>query len=655
VSGVRVSCPSCGGAVNFAVGTGVVAVCPYCRSVVARGDQKVEDLGKVAALVETGAVLTVGLTGQYQGVAFQLTGRTQLGHEAGGVWDEWYAAFSDGRWGWLAEAHGVYYLTFQRTDVPGNRLPALDNLRIGHPARLPLDLGRLVVDEKGTARVQGAEGEIPYRLTPGATYAYADLSGPRGEFATLDYGDTPPSLYLGVTVTLDELKIPKSARREVWNLREVQGKALSCPHCGGPLELRAPDRTERVGCPHCGAMLDATQGELRLLQPPGEAWSAPTPVLPLGSVGRLGGDERLVIGMIQRSVTFDGVDYFWEEYLLYHPRDGFEWLVRSDDHWSRVHAVPAGTVTVGAGTQVAYQGGMFTLFQRARATVTAVLGECYWKVERGEQVLVDDYVAPPEILSREATAGAEAGSGEVNWSLGIYLSPAEVEKGFALKQPLPRPSTVGPNQPFPYTGVYVYYLWLLLVLGVLGLLALVRPAHTAYEWEVALEPLPAGSKSQVVFSDKFDLKGWRNVRVTADCPTLANGWLFIEGDLIEDANGHMQPFGIPFSYYSGVDEGEAWHEGSHEDSAYLSAQPAGRYSLRLEVEREKGEKPERIRIKVEQGAARMWDWLMALILLSLLPLGVACYHLWFSIQRWKDSQTANVSASGESSSGGDED
>src|SRR5438445_5582944 len=159
---VRVQCPSCGGPVVFDVGSSMVAVCPYCRSAVARGDRSVEDLGKVAALVETGALLRVGTEGKYDGVRFQLTGRTQLGHEAGGVWDEWYAAFADGRWGWLAEAQGRFYITFQIQVPAPNALPTFDALQLGQqvwaiPAQQPP-----VVAEKGTARMLAAEGEIPY-------------------------------------------------------------------------------------------------------------------------------------------------------------------------------------------------------------------------------------------------------------------------------------------------------------------------------------------------------------------------------------------------------------------------------------------------------------------------------------------------------------
>ena len=33
------------------------------------------------------------------------------------------------------------------------------------------------------------------------------------------------------------------------------------------------------------------------------------------------------IGAVVRSVTFDGIKYYWHEYLLYNPMVGFRWLV----------------------------------------------------------------------------------------------------------------------------------------------------------------------------------------------------------------------------------------------------------------------------------------------------------------------------------------
>jgi hypothetical protein len=626
---VRVSCPSCGGPVVFEVGSSVVAVCPYCRSVVARGDRSPEDLGKVAALVDTGAVLRVGLTGKFNGIGFRLTGRVQLAHEAGGLWDEWYAAFDDGRWGWLSEAQGRYDVLFEQ---PTNaERPQLDRLEPGAEVPLPEAPQRFVVAETGTATAKGAEGEIPYRLVPGSTYRYADLSGEAGGFATLDYSASPPTLYLGKEVSLDDLGLPPNLRRETFELREVAARRINCPNCGGPLELKAPDRTERVGCPYCGSLLDATQGNLKLLdalkKPPFELR------IPLGTRGTLGVDERTVIGAIRRSVTSEGTDYPWTEYLLYHPRDGFEWLVESCGHWSRVRGVPAAAVSKGS-VSATYDGRGFRKFQSGEAVVRGVIGECYWKVAIGEKAFTVDYLRPPEMLSCERSRAGE--EKEVNWSLGTYLTPAEVQAAFGLKDPLPAPEGIAPNQPFPYWGVYKLAAVFIGALCLLGLaLLLFFPTRKVHEQTFTL---PANEQTTVLHTDPlFDLRGHRNVRVTVSAPELNNNGLVIEGDLVRQENGESQPFVLPLSYHSGVDEGESWSEGSRVATEYLPAHPAGHYSLRLEVERENPGPAETLTVKVEQGAPHFKNWFLTLVGISLIPLGVGVYHVVFVHRRWQNS------------------
>src|SRR5215469_199670 len=177
MSQVEVSCPGCGAQISFKTGSSIVTVCEYCKSVVARGDRNIEDLGKVADLVDTGSPLDVGLKGVYHGTPFELTGRAQLGHEAGGIWDEWYAAFADGRWGWLAEAQGRFYMTFQQSTAPETGIPAIEDLQLGQPVEVVPGSVALTVSEKAEAGAISAQGEIPYRLVPGQAYYYADLCG----------------------------------------------------------------------------------------------------------------------------------------------------------------------------------------------------------------------------------------------------------------------------------------------------------------------------------------------------------------------------------------------------------------------------------------------------------------------------------------------
>ena len=640
---VRVQCPSCGGAVVFEVGSSMVAVCPYCRSAVARGDRSIENLGKVAELVETGAVLRVGLEGKFDGRKFRLTGRVQLQHEAGGVWDEWYAAFGNDKWGWLSEAQGRYYMLFAHSE--SGDLPEYRSISAGDGVYLNEESTRYVVAETGTAKASGAEGEIPYRLAPGSSYLFADLSGPEGEFATLDYSEVPPSLYIGREITLDDLGIPEKIRREIYELRQVKAKKIDCPNCGGPLDLLAPDKTERVGCPFCGSMLDATQGNLTLL----EALKEPpfSLAIPLGSRGMFGDDERTVIGAIERSVTVDGTDYHWQEYLLYDQRDGFEWLVRSDNHWNRAKGVPIGKIDEGR-SNAAFKGRSFRLFQAGTATVRGVIGECYWKVSVGEQAYARDYINPPELLSSERSRSGS--TEEENWTLGSYLTPEEVQAAFKLEKPLAPPKGVAPNQLFPYKRLYAYGFFFAMMLCFLGVVMLIAsPKRKIYEHTFQLRgatpaqavafgaPVSTASDKVERFdTEYFELKGRKNVKVTVTCPNL-NGYLVADCDLVQESTGLVVPFLAPLTHYTGTEDGEAWTDGDNSHSVTLSSQGAGRYALKLEVEKENSSQTGPLIVTVEQGSASGMMWFLIFLGIVSIPICIGIYHLIFNSRRWENS------------------
>ena len=493
--GVQAACPACGGPVRFKISSALVTVCEFCRTVVARGDKSVEDLGKVAALVETASPLHLGLKGKYNGKSFLIMGRVQYQHEAGGVWDEWYVAFPNNRWGWLAEAQGRFYLSFEKQLPETVRLPKLDELQPG--SRIAVADQMLAVAEVGRATAAGAEGEMPFVLHPGESHHYSDLFGPEKRFVTLDFAEERPTVYVGKEVTLDDLGIGPDVLAPEKDPRQISGIQINCPQCGGPLELRAPDQTQRVICQHCNAMLDAAQGKLAYLETLNVGKKEF--VIPLGAVGNLNDVEYTVIGAMQRSVTYEGTDYFWSEYLLYQPRVGFRWLVDSENHWSFVEPVSPGDVEEG-GQSASLNGRTFKLFQQATATVRYVIGEFYWKVSLGETAYSRDFISPPQMLSIEHsvvldTAGAgrkkrkrndggppalpkseEAGtvavetgaisatSAEVNYSLGTYVRHEDVEKAFGLSS-LPRGWKVAPNQPKPMDNrVFVWWLGFLAAL-----------------------------------------------------------------------------------------------------------------------------------------------------------------------------------------------
>ncbi|HEX5889097.1 MAG TPA: DUF4178 domain-containing protein, partial [Pyrinomonadaceae bacterium] len=462
-------------------------------------------------------------------------------------------------------------------------------------------------------------------------------------FGTLDYNESPPLVFLGTEVTLAELGIT-TTRTPEREERRVGAAQLGCPNCGGPLELRAPDKTERVTCPNCNSLLDVNQGQLKFLkslEPPSFQ-----PVIPLGSTGDVPEGKMTVIGAMQRSVTIDGVTYFWSEYLLYNPQIGFRWLVNSDDHWNYVRAVPPGEVSE-SGKYANYSGKNYKIFQDAQARVEYVFGEFYWKVEVGEQVRGVDYVAAPYMLSKEVSTiyitdpenpqKHQRAAGEINWSLGTYVTVPQIETAFGVKD-LPRPSNIAPNQPYKHKWVYKYWILFIVILLAVGFGTMVLSGSTkeVFAQRITLPPLANADGTQVFFSQPFELAGRRNIRIVGESP-VQNTWVYLEGDLINEETGVVESFPIEISYYQGVEDGESWSEGGQTDSAFTSAMPAGRYVLRLEGQWERWQGPATIQVKIEQNVTHGFNLLLALIVLSLGPIVMAFYHLSFEHRRWSES------------------
>ncbi|MEP6786999.1 MAG: DUF4178 domain-containing protein [Acidobacteriota bacterium] len=642
MSTLQTNCPSCGGQIEFKAGSTIVVVCPYCRSAVSRTDRGLEDLGKVAEIADSESPLKLGLKGTYKDARFELTGRAQLKHELGGYWDEWYATFSNGWVGWLAEAQGRFYLTFYQPLPAGVVLPTFDGLQLGQtipeiPAPTPF-----MVQERGRGTSVAADGEIPYKLSPGEQFAYADLAGKNNAFATIDYSLDPPWVFVGSMVTLDEIGLgdAKPVEREA---RQVSAASMGCPNCGGPLTLTAPDKAERVTCPNCDSLLDVNQGNLSYLKTLTPPPNAPDFVAPIGAEGTFPSDVKFkIIGAVVRSVTIDGIQYFWHEYLLYNPRVGFRWLVHSDNHWNFVEPVNPAEVE-SLGTTVNYNGSTFKIFQDAPAVVEYVKGEFYWRVEQGETVRATDYVSPPLMLSREESQN------EVNWSVGTYMTNDQIEKIFGISG-LPKPWGVAPNQPF--TGRF-YYTWgalpllLLLVVAVVSI-PLTGLTKTVLNQEVILPPMTNATTAQAIFSQPFDIRANGNVRITAGAP-VDNSWADLDVDLVNDQSQEVESVNIPVEYYSGVDDGEAWTEGDKSTDATLSSLPAGKYTLKVEGTWQNWQTQMPVSVKIEQNVNRGVNFCCAFLVLLIVPVLGFFRKFSFESSRWKDSMFTS-SGSGSSDS-----
>ena len=324
------SCPSCGAPVVFKSASSILAVCDYCQSTLVRHDQALEDIGKMAALVEDRSPLQLGAEGSFKGVHFALIGRIQIKYGQG-TWNEWHLLFDDMRTGWLSEAGGEYVLTFAQY-VP-DRLPEFAELKVGQ--RFVLASQTWTVSNIEQAECVAGQGELPFKVGAGYPVAAVDLRN-GANFATLDYSETPPLFFVGEAVDFKSLKMSNLREGMAIPTTTVEAQVFRCPSCGAPLQARSKDILA-VGCGTCGAVIDTADPNHRVLTTAlGMRDEKYTPRIPLGSKGMLEGKPVEVIGFLVRQSKSDGIAYDWREYLLAGENGTYRWLTEYNGHWNIV-------------------------------------------------------------------------------------------------------------------------------------------------------------------------------------------------------------------------------------------------------------------------------------------------------------------------------
>jgi ribosomal protein S27E len=623
---------------------------------VSRKGANLEALGVVAELVPTSSPFRLGMTAKPKAAGlkpFRIVGRLQLS-TGEGTWDEWHVSFEDGRYGWLAEAQGTFWVT-RPLPAPTNPPPP-DFPQIAPGQRLSFGgYGEFTVTDRRQALYTSAEGDLPFAATPGAVFMYADLSGADGSVGTLDYGDDPgvDAFFVGRPVALAELGVEGL---EGWSERKVAARAssLNCPACGAGLQLKDPANTVRVACTYCGSVLatpqdGATAAKFEVLA---RLQKLPfKPLLPLGGEGTLRGRPYAILGAVLKACTVDGVHYYWREYLLKETKsEAYHWLVESNGHWTLVEPAAAGEVSTAPRLAV-YRGTRYKHFQSTTARVEAVLGEFYWEVKKGESTDVSDYVAPPRILSEERYAN------EVTWSEGSYVPKEELESGFGPGAPLPTPEGVGSNQPWPhaetargflrtvalFAGIAVFLFVFFNIKADRKVVYQKRHDLSVSATDPTIAP-DAIAEALTVVTEPFEVPRSGNVEARIDAPT-DNSWVYVGAVLLEEATGQAYGFGLQSDYYHGVDGGERWSEGSRSRTVYVGRVPAGRYVLRLEPELERGKAPPYYDIRLRSGVPRFAHLMAVLVLLLLGPIALAISKARFEGRRWAESDYGGGSGS----------
>jgi Domain of unknown function (DUF4178) len=206
------TCPNCGAQITFRWSSAVQTTCEYCRSILVRHDVDLAKVGHVSDLPPDSSPIQVATEGVYGNKPFVVVGRIVYEYELG-TWNEWHLIFNDSTSGWLSDDMADYEVSVLAK--PSAPLPEANSVKRGQAFQL--NNVRFQVTNLTRARYRGVEGELPFEYWGKDTVLFADLRSADGRFATIDYSESHPLLFLGESVEFDSLQLKNLRRFEGWS------------------------------------------------------------------------------------------------------------------------------------------------------------------------------------------------------------------------------------------------------------------------------------------------------------------------------------------------------------------------------------------------------------------------------------------------------
>ncbi|MGH9721083.1 MAG: DUF4178 domain-containing protein [Bryobacteraceae bacterium] len=206
------NCPNCGAPIRFLWSSAVQTTCEYCRSILVRRDVDLERVGEVADLPADASPIQIAAEGIFRNKPFVVVGRILYEYEQGG-WNEWHVIFSDSSSGWLSDAQLEYAVSFL-TPAPGPLQPAS---AIARDQKFQWAKTEYKVTTITRAHYKGVQGELPFEYWDKEDVLFADLRSTTGQFATIDYSDESPLLFLGEAVEFEDLHLKNLRQFEGWS------------------------------------------------------------------------------------------------------------------------------------------------------------------------------------------------------------------------------------------------------------------------------------------------------------------------------------------------------------------------------------------------------------------------------------------------------
>lgn len=208
---MALSCPACGGELEFKSRFSAMSICPYCQSILLKKDELWLQQGKMAVLPTDMSPFQVGTHGIYRKQPFEMIGKLKVAW-TDGFWNEWYIVEQDGTAAWLAEAMG--FLSYSH------------EVELNEPLNEPLfyQVGQVITLHNESYTISdlkefeciGCVGELPMEFTQGMKGVSIDLVTTDDDCAYLEYTGGVYRFFKGKNVDFDALQLDNLRALDGW-------------------------------------------------------------------------------------------------------------------------------------------------------------------------------------------------------------------------------------------------------------------------------------------------------------------------------------------------------------------------------------------------------------------------------------------------------
>lgn len=405
----------------------------------------------------------------------------------------------------------------------------------------------------------------------------------------------------------------------------------TCQHCGRENNIMSYPFSMSFAC-LCGqGFYFDTKGEVKKEK---RFSKYTTPFIQLGTKCNFDGIEFETIGHTEKK---DSDNYCWDEYTLWNPIEGFNYLSVYNGHWILLKIEKLKTfIPINQNYLKNYiyeDNEEYAIFNDYKSTINRCQGVFAGNILNDKEYSGIEYIAPPSMWAFEKPLNES-----ITAFKGRYINNKELEKAFSYNINLPFQYGIGAIEKLPGTlniGIMLlnFFLGLVLLFLIQIFTMTSKQEKLVYSGDADLINYPATK----LVSPPFNLENSHNTLELKLEGSVNNSWLENDVELINLDNGNTINIEQGVEFYSGYDSEGAWSEGSRSNEKVISFLPKGKYQISFTPTYENTNQTIGYSVAVKKDVSTFNNFWYILLMIGVPCIIFALYNYNTEVNRWRNS------------------